>query len=339
MFARTLFLSALCLTGHISLGATLSTPKVFYNNRVLARVHDKNITLLDVVKAMDLFITENDPQSMSSFEKKMTFYHQAWQIFLKQQIENELVLTEAKSLKIKIPEGEVNEEVLRRFGPEVTKRLHEMNLTPDEARIIVERDLIVSRLVGSRATMKAIQQITPERVHLAYRNYLEKNPEQAKLEYSFISVRGDNEKEKEACVQKAHKLLQTQSISSVVEALKADFSDLRISASKNISAEEENISPEHRTILQSLTEQAVSDPVKQTSKSGTVYRVFHLAKRDEIKPQSLENMFDQLQNKLLQDEVAQERTKFLNKLREKYDVTEQSGAITIPSDYVPFEIR
>ena len=86
-------------------------PQIIINNTPLAKINGKIISLIDVVKKMDLFLYEYDPNLKLSAAEKVQFYMGRWSETLEEMICNELVLLDAQQKETKVSDGEVREEL------------------------------------------------------------------------------------------------------------------------------------------------------------------------------------------------------------------------------------
>src|SRR5579871_780542 len=144
-----LFLLALCssalLLGDESISpiAEFQEPQelVVYN-RILAKVNDKTISVIDVMKKMDLFLQKYYPQFAGSKAARYQFYSSQWRETLTQMIDQELMIADAEKLEVKVTDAEVREELLNRFGPNIMTVLDGLGVTYDEARKMIHNEML-----------------------------------------------------------------------------------------------------------------------------------------------------------------------------------------------------
>jgi len=91
-------------------------PQLTINNHPLAKINGKVLSLIDVVKKMDLFLYEYDPNMKLSVAERAQFYSSRWNETLEELICNELMLLDAEQKKIEVSDGEVREELENRVG-------------------------------------------------------------------------------------------------------------------------------------------------------------------------------------------------------------------------------
>jgi len=333
----TLALTTLCLP------LVGEQPELFINNRVLARVKDKTFSLIDVVKQMDMYAFENDPSIATSTEKQYQFYMQSWRYFLDQLINNELMVFEADGKEIKISDGDVREEILARFGPNVQENLHKLNLSLDEAKELIYTDLLSQKIQGYYVHAKAFHSVTPERIREAYQAYLAKHPPHVHWKYKFMTVRANDETLGKAVAERAHTLIHDKHLSlrEVVEAIQAENEGVKISLSRDVEGADADISEQHKSILRTLSVDAVSEPLEQNSRSSSekVFRLFQLKEKEDVQPRALEDMHAELRDSLIRQLVSTGLEEYILKLRNKYDISPEHNTLLVPENYIPFELK
>ena len=109
-------------------------PKLKINNRILVTVMNKPITVLDVVKKMNVILEQNYPEYRHIDSARHQFYSQQWKTILYQMIDSELMLKDAEKLEIKLSDAEIREEIHSRFGPNIMKSLSSIGISYDEAK-------------------------------------------------------------------------------------------------------------------------------------------------------------------------------------------------------------
>src|SRR5690242_7109313 len=66
--------------------------ELIIHNRILAKVNEKTISVIDVVKKMDLFLQKNYPHLADSKTARYQFFSAQWKDYLAQMIDSELML-------------------------------------------------------------------------------------------------------------------------------------------------------------------------------------------------------------------------------------------------------
>src|SRR5580658_6057552 len=65
-------------------------PKIFVNNRILAKLNGKPISTYDLMKKMDLTFYREYPQYTSSTDARFQFYQMSWRYVLEEMIDKAL---------------------------------------------------------------------------------------------------------------------------------------------------------------------------------------------------------------------------------------------------------
>ena len=89
------------------------TMRITVNNRVLANVNGKPITVIDVMKRMDLVFLKQFAEYTNSPSARHQFYMANWKRTLNELIDKELILCDAKEMKMEVASGDVRQEMER----------------------------------------------------------------------------------------------------------------------------------------------------------------------------------------------------------------------------------
>lgn len=327
-------------------------PELIVNNRILAKVQDKTISVLDVMKKMDVFIARYYPQYAKSNAARHQFFSTNWRDTLRQMIDNELMMADAESREIKVSDGEVREEVQQRFGPNVMGTLSDLHLTYEEARRMVHQDMIAQRMNWFRVTSKALQKVNSQDVKDAYKKYCEANPPKEEWQYQVLSIRAASKEEAEKAASKAFELLGHEGVTLQAAAnelspdptvqLASDTENSQPSVSLTVSsdykAEDKALTEAHRAVLSKLNVGAFSSPVEQVSRDGSVvFRIFYLKDHQISAPPKFEEIAANLKDALLEQVSMEENAQYTAKLRQRFGYDDKS--LDIPADFEPFQIR
>lgn len=320
--------------------AMQNEPRLVINNRPLAKINRKVISLYDVVKKMNLFLYEYYPDYKVTAVDLFQFYTARWEATLDDMIADELVLLDAEQKEIKVSDGEVREALEERFGPNIMSNLDKVNLQYEEARAMIRSDLTIQQLIGMKVHSKAFQTITPQVIIKAYEDYLEKNPPEEEWSYQVLSIRGKDNKQCEKLAQKAYHLLQEKGTS--LDAIMDEIGEegVTISLSDDYSGTTQKISKQHFDIVKTLTPHSFSLPVSQVSRfdNSTVFRIFHLKSLIKKLPESLNQMHDKLKNELLFTTADKEKKNYIELLKKRFGYDLHDPKFELPEDYRPFAL-
>ena len=314
-------------------------------NRPLVKVNGNQISLIDVMKKMNTFLYEHYPEALSDNIMMYQFYSSRWRATLDEMINNELMLLEAETKEITVSDGDVREEVEKRFGPNIMASLNEIGISLEEARTLIHTELLVQRIMWMNVHQKAMQEITPKKVKEAYAIYLKEHPQKEFWTYQFISVRGGDKELGEKIAKQGAELSCTHtSIEKVHAALLDSFKDTpnlpKITLSEEVSPDVKSISDMHKQALASLSDKQYSEPKKQISRTGDeVWRIFQLKDREIHDPANFNQVSERIKNQLMQERSAHYAGIYFEGLREQYHLTDQDLAQNIPEDYTPFHLK
>lgn len=324
-----------------------AAPSFVINNRPLIRINGKIISLMDVVKKMDLIIYEHFPDTRNSPVRLYQFYMSQWRFTFEDMIFHELILADGVTKEIKISDGDVRETMEQRFGPNIISNLSKLNLQYDEVRAMIHDELLAKQLQGMKIYSKAQLSVTPEVVKNEYASYLVKNPPKEEWVYQVISVRG---KDQDVCKNIIEKVSGDLKLSSTkLSGLQEDIKSLpqiqdqsvAFNVSKEFIVEDRNLSEDHRSVLTKLTASEFSTPIAQTSRidNSTVYRIFYLKDHIVKNPPSFNDIADELENNLLNDAAQKERDSYKERLYKKFGLDAEFLKQILPDDYQPFVLK
>ncbi|MBI3211749.1 MAG: hypothetical protein HYZ47_03585 [Simkania negevensis] len=150
-------------------------PSLHFNNRPLAKINGKTISLIDVINKMDLALFDYNPEFLNSTLARYQFYTQSWKQTLEDMINTEMILLEGEEKELKATDGEIREAMLERFGPSIIASLEMIRITYEDAREMIRKELIVEQLMGVKVHTKAMQAVTPQVIRKGYEEYLAKH--------------------------------------------------------------------------------------------------------------------------------------------------------------------
>jgi len=316
-------------------------------NRILVKVNNKTISVIDVMKKMDLFLQRYYPQFMQSKAARFQYYSSQWSDTLAQIIDQELMLADAEHLELKVSDADVREEMLDRFGPAIIQTLDQIGMTYEEARKMVFAEMVVQRVMWYRVNSKAINSVHPQHIKEAYKKYCEKNPALEEWEYQVLSIRSTNQEAGESLAKKAEDLLLSAaypdllSVSEQIKSESIEESSMTITLSPELKTDERTIAQSHRDALKTLEPKSFSPPIAQVSRidQSTVYRIFYLKSHSKQEIPPFEKIGEELKDELLQAAAARENIQYIAKLRERLGYDEKHMIESLPPDFQPFALR
>lgn len=318
---------------------------IIINNRILAKVNGKAISVYDVMKKMDMLFYRSFPEYTSSTVARFQFYQMNWKAVLRDLIDKELILADAEENKMLVSSGDVRQEMETLFGPNIIANLDRVGLTFEEAWKIVHGDILLKRMMYVRTTSKALKQITPQDVHAAYDLYAAENIRPDTWVYSVISIRDkDKTKGAEAAYQ-TYQLLAEDNVplAEVTEKLKtlASFSkSSKVTISEEYRHHDKEMSEAYKITLSALKPGMYSQPSAQKSRidNSNVYRIFYLKEFIAGGSVPFNEVAKQLKEKLLDEAADKETEEYLKRLRKHFDVQETHVDELAEEEFEPFKI-
>ncbi len=315
------------------------------NNRILAKVNGKTISLIDVVKKMDVFLNRAYPQYANNKVACYQFYTSQWRNTLNQMIDNELILADAAGIELEIPDGEVRETLIERFGPNVMPNLEKIGITYEEAKQMIQTELVVERMNWYRVNSKAILGVNPKHIRMAYKEYCEKNPPEEEWKYQVLSLRAKQETQLIPVVEKAQSLLTAavDSLENVYETLKSEENldpSIQLTLSPVYEVSGKSLSASHKETLATLKPGEITAPLVQTTKDkSSLYRVYYLKEHTKKEVPTFEKVADQLHQQLVDEAITKETASYVSRLRQKFTFDEKYFQLLIPNDFQPFSLK
>ncbi len=315
-----------------------TTRVINVNNRPLAKINGETISTYDVQKKMEIFLFEQTGGKNLSVEEKFQFFSSQWKTTLENIIEDHIILIDAEAKELKVGEGEIRENIQNRFGPNVIKNIHALNLDYDEVKEMARKDLIIQKLVGMWVYSKAFLEITPKIIKNAYKLYIEDQSKLDKIKYQVISIQSNSSELRESTAKKVQSLLSSAkaSVDNISEVI-AD-TDAKISISKEYTIEEHKLSNSHKEILGTMSSNSFSAPQTTFSRSNSkpITRIFHLKDKLSNEPKNFEMMHDQLKNELMKIAVEKERTQYIKGLKKRHGFDKYNPEVKLPDNFKPF---
>lgn len=316
------------------------------NNRILAVVNGKPISVIDVMKKMDMLFYNQFPEYTDSVQARYQFYQMNWKQALQELIDKELIIADAIEKKLPVTSGDVRQEMEKLFGPNIIVNLDKIGMNYEEASEIVKGDLIIRRMMYYSANAKALRQVTPRHVREAYEEYSQKNMRPDGWRYHVISIRGEDSTESAEVANYIHQLVAVNKIS--LEELQKQL-DEQILLGKNVTANisqeyhhtEKEVAENYKHILSKMKPDTYNQPIAQKSRSNNsmVFRIFYL---DEKIPGGVVPFYEaekKLKNMLLDKAIEEESLRYIAKLRHHYKVEESYLSKMIPDDFQPFTLQ
>lgn len=298
-------------------------------NAVLTEVNGHPITVLDVMKKMDLMFLRNYPEYEHSAQARYEFYKSGWRSVLQEMIDGELILFHAEEKELPITDGDVREEMERRYGPNISATLDKINLSYDEAWKVVRQEIIVERMLWIFAQNRALQLVTPDAIRDAYAGFIKQNPPYTELRYRVLTLAEG--------ADGASLFARLSQLGESPEALSPEqLAPAQLSAEYAVKFEA--LSEAHKAALAPLEVGKYSAPITQSSRTASkpVTRIFYLAAREEHPAPPFEELSPRLRNHLTNQAVNKCSNEYIAKLRTRFGYDPNTLKQTVPDNLEPF---
>lgn len=322
-------------------------PKIFINNRILARINGKSISTFDIVKKMDVSFYKQFPQYLSSTEARYQYYQYNWKYTLEDLINKELILADAQESKVEVSSGDVRQEMESSFGPNIIANLDKVGLSFDEAAKMVQGDILLRRMIGARVNGKALRLVTPAKVRKTYDAFIQ-DPANARLtiwNYRVLTIKDRNLQKSEEVAKAAYELLMEgvslDDIAAKLKERKLLGRKGKITASNVIKNNEKELSAAYKQVLDGMDNGMYSQPFANKSRAEhtTVYRILYVQEKIPGGYPSFKEMESVLKERLLNDVAEQETNLYIEKLRKHFYIRDSDLQAMLPANYQPFILK
>jgi hypothetical protein len=316
---------------------------IIVNNRILARINEKAISVVDLMKKLDMLFFREFPQYTSSKVARFQFYQANWKSVLQDLINKELILADAEENKLPISSGDVRQEMEQLFGPNIISNLDQIGLSFDDAWKIVQGDITIRRMMYMRVNAKAVRGVTPQDVWETYEEHVKKIVRPDEWAYRVISLRSKEQEEGALAANLAYNLLteHNTSLDQLAEALKKlpHGNNVQVNVSESFHHADKEVSENYKASLSALEKGQYSQPVAQKSRDkSTVFRIFYLEDHVAGGPIPFQEAEARVKDKLIEIAIAKESEIYLNKLRKHFAIHDDDIS-QISGDFQPFVLK
>ncbi|MBM3195680.1 MAG: hypothetical protein FJZ62_02900 [Chlamydiae bacterium] len=318
--------------------------KIAVNNIPLAKVNSRIISLADVVKELDMRMYLHSPEEYKNVNNRIGFYKESWKRQLDELILLEFLKKEAEEKKIKISDADIRQELVSRYGSDLINKLHEANLTYDDVKNSVKNDILSQQMNWYGFVNKIFYKVGPQTLKTAYDEYIQMNPGNESWKYQFLTVRVKNKEKAEQIAFKIKALDPTafphlQALKDSLTSLFSKEEEFKISLTEDLSVEDKDIAPAHKTILSHMALESVSAPSFMHQNNEYLIRVFFLKDHIKSEPIPFQQMTEKLKHDLVGRMAEKERGLFFQKLKDKYGYSDDQLYLPLPADFTPFSLK
>jgi hypothetical protein len=347
-----IILSAVALSAHAASDSMLlgkmQDPEIVVNNRIIAKVNGKPISVIDLMKKMDILFYRQYPQYASSTAARYQFYQANWSYVLSEMIDKELVLGDAEEAKLNVSAGDVRQEVEAVFGPNLIQNLDQAGLTLAEASKMILDDIMIRRMMYIRVQAKAINQVTPQMIRKYYDEVAKDNIRDNEWVYTVISMRHREPAKAAEMADRVHAMLAAEQVplAELEERVDKENSAPKskrasLAISEEFRIKEKELSDGFKVVLTQLNPGSYSAPIAQKSRAdnSTIYRIFYLKEMVPGGVVAFSELESKIRERLIEEAMAKESEVYIKRLRKHFDVREEELKAIIASDYQPFSLR
>lgn len=316
--------------------------EIVVQNKPLVKVNGKIFSVVDVQKKMDFLLKEHNPSVFSNPVHRYQYYTSSWRETLSDMIHHELIKMEAEEFKVNIPDGDVREEVLRRFGPNLYARLDELGITYDDAKEICREDIVVRNMSWYRVWARVLQLVKPELIKQEYETYVKLHPPKDEWVYRTITIKSPDTEMVENVATTAYTLLSQNTFRDIRENIDTIKNALPnhvvVHVSDEVRLSSTSLSSQYLSILERLPKGGFSLPESTISKSdqSTVKRIFYLVDHTKEAPPPFEDISTKIRDELIQKYASTQKSDYYAKLRKHFCCEELVVDTLFPPDYQPF---
>jgi hypothetical protein len=322
-------------------------PQIAVNNRILAKANGKAISVMDLMKKMDMLFYRQYPEYTSSAQARYQFYLANWKHVLSEMVDKELIMADAAEAKLVVSAGDVRQEMESLFGPNIITNLDKVGLTFEEAYEMVLADITIRRMMYFSVQSKALTQATPQKIREFYNKISKDLIRDNEWVYRVITIRHRDPTKAADAANIARALLQEDNIS--FEDLSTKFKEIlsdspktpTMTVSEEFHTKEKELSDNFKKTLTTLSPGSYSLPLAQKSRSdnSTVVRVFYLKEMTPGGPVPFKELEAKIKEKLLDDAIENESKTYLTRLRQHFDAQDNLIQELTASDYQPFVLK
>lgn len=288
----------------------------FINNRVLFRVKDNTITVMDVIHKMNLLFYKSYPHLVQSSMSKAEFYSGLWAVLVEAIIDDFLIVADAEEKKVSVDAKDVRREMERSFGDNLMDIISSFNMTEEDIFKIMERDLIVQKMLGIMVRSKVSLLISPGKIKEVYREQLRNYHREKQWSYVILTLESTSEENTLAVAEEIHDtIINQRSLNEQAICRFAAKKDVKIKISNLLQGSEKTLSKVHQNILTNADFDLCSKPF--VYKKNQI-RLFVIKEFSFTKEKSFSELEEQLHVELLEKLFEKEESLYREKLRKRF---------------------
>lgn len=326
----------------LSFFGSAQAASIHTSNRILAKVAEESITVLDVKREMDRQIYMNDKKMFGDTQAVYAHYMQNWKSVLQKMIQDEMLFLKSKKLGYKLPSHEITKKVTEMYGSDVVTTCRDLSITAEKARKHANKEIISSHLSWYGIWSKSMMKATPKVVTKAYEDHIVNLEKQDKWTYQAIYVKGKDEKDVHGASEEISQMLKeagSENIAAFLTGIGAKHENLNLRASKDITLQKGDLSPALFSTLSALEEGMSSEVINAKKGEQFIGKILCLKKVEKERIPPYTEIAEVLKNGLVNSLGAKNSKKFFDDLYKEYDVDGLYGNALATSTIQPFALQ
>jgi hypothetical protein len=312
---------------------------IVVENRVLATVRDQVITVVDVMKKLDMIFCQQFPQYRGVPEARYEFYQSNWRKVFEELVDRQLIISMAEEKQFVVTNGDIRQELEDVFGPNVMMSLYEEGLSMHEVHEMMKADILLRRIISFYVHSPVVNAITPEVLRLAYQKRVEELKGKEGWIWRSMTVKSKGNDCPKAVAEKVWNLLEKdhQPIETIASKLP---NDIECVISLPFRSEQREVAPAIQHILEMLPLHSFSEPMPFTNRSDPhqSWRCYIVDERFEPKAPTFLELEIAIRQELASPEITKRTITFFDDLRKQYYVKHIFSSEQLMA-FEPFQLK
>ncbi len=317
-----LFISLVCCRMEAEAEETSQRrPSVIVENRVLATVRDQVITVMDVMKKLDMVFCQQFPQYRAVPEARYEFYRSNWRRVLEELVDRQLIMSLAEEKQFSVTNGDIREELEEAFGPNVMMNLYEEGLSLHDVHEMMKADILLRRIIFFYVHAPVLHAITPDVLRSAYQHRVNELKGKEGWIWRTVTVKAKGKDCPKAMADKVWKLLEQDRLP--MEKVVAQLpNEIECQVSSPFRSEHKEVAPGIQDILEKLPLNSFSEPLPFTVRNDPhqCWRCYIVDERFSATVPTFQEVEEVIRQDLAAPEIAKKTIAFFEELRKQYHV-------------------
>ena len=319
--ALIFFVSVLCCSHGWGEDSPSRRSDIIIENRVLATIRDQIITVVDVMKKLDMIFCQQFPKYRHVPEARYEFYRANWRRVLEELVDRQLIVSLAEEKQFGVTNGDIRQELEEVFGPNVMMSLYEEGLSMHEVHEMMKADILLRRAMSFFVHAPVVASITPKVLKEAYQKRVAELKAKQGWVWRTVSVKSKNGDCPKDIADAVWNLLEREH--QALDGIGTGLPDgIEVTVSQAFRSEQKDVAPNVRQILESLPMCEFSEPQPSTERSTVrkSWRCYIVDERFEPKAPTFIELEPALRQEIASPEITRRTIEFFDDLRKQYHV-------------------